>query len=176
MNRLNLETPRYAPRLSASSYNCVSKQIVADARVNNQRVVLEDLNGIRETGKAKCVHEWSFAQLQWMIRYKAAGAGVEVVDLSPRYTSQTCSRCLHLGVRPNQSSFECSDCGYRINADLNRAKSVAAKQDQLAKGHYFCEYPLEEVKGARGAVRSYEKKRQARKLKPQAPSTARPRA
>jgi putative transposase len=162
-------------RFVADTNHCVSKQIVADAKANDQRIVLEDLSGIRETGKAKCVHEWSFAQLQWMIRYKAARAGVEVVDVSPRYTSQTCSRCLHLGIRPNQSSFECRDCGYQINADLNGAKSVAARHDLVAKGRYYCEYPLKEVNRP-GAVRSSEKKRQARNLKPQAPSTARPRA
>ena len=82
---------------------------VADTKTNNQRIVLEDLDGIRETGKAKCVHEWSFAELQCMIRYKAARAGVEVVVVSPRYTSQTCSRWLHLGVRPSQSNFQCRD-------------------------------------------------------------------
>ena len=114
-------------RFVADTNHCVSKQIVADAKANNQRIVLEDLNGIRETGKAKCVHEWSFAELQWMIRYKAARAGVEVVTISPRYTSQTCSRCLHLGVRPNQSKFQCRDCGYQINADLNGAKSSRRK-------------------------------------------------
>jgi IS605 OrfB family transposase len=162
-------------RFVADTNHCVSKQIVADAKANNQRIVLEDLNGIRETGKAKCVHKWSFAELQQMIRYKAARAGVEVVDVSPRYTSQTCSRCLHLGVRPNQSSFYCRDCGYQINADLNGAKSVAARHDLVARGRYFCEYPRKEVNRP-GAVRSSEKKRQARKLKPQAPSTARPRA
>ncbi|HEY9433903.1 MAG TPA: RNA-guided endonuclease TnpB family protein, partial [Blastocatellia bacterium] len=57
-------------RFVADTNHCVSKQIVADARANNQRIALEDLNGIRETGKAKCVHEWSFAELQQMIRYK----------------------------------------------------------------------------------------------------------
>src|SRR4030095_10306380 len=62
-------------RLVADTNHCVSKQIVSDAKANNQRIVLEDLNGIRETGKAKCVQEWSFAELQWMIRYKAAKAG-----------------------------------------------------------------------------------------------------
>jgi putative transposase len=162
-------------RFVADTNHCVSKQIVADDRANNQRIVLEDLNGIRETSKAKCVHKWSFAELQEMIRYKAARAGVEVVDVSPRYTSQTCSRCLHLGVRPNQSSFYCRDCGYQINADLNGAKSVALRHDLVARGRYYCEYPRKEVNRP-GAVRSSEKKRQARKLKPQAPSTARPRA
>jgi IS605 OrfB family transposase len=154
-------------RFVADTNHCVSKQIVADAKANNQRIVLEDLNGIRGTSKAKCVHEWSFAELQWMISYKAARAGVEVVTVSPQYTSQTCSRCLHLGIRPNQSNFQCRDCGYRINADLNGAKSVAARHDLVAKGRYYCEFPQEEVNRP-GAVRSSEKKRQVRNLKPQA--------
>src|SRR5262245_26122375 len=162
-------------RFVADTNHCVSKQIVSDAKANNQRIVLEDLNGIRETGKAKCVHEWSFAELQQMISYKAAREGVEVVYIAPRYTSQTCSRCLHLGVRPNQSSFQCRDCGYQINADLNGAKSVAARHDLVAKGRYFCEYQRKEVNRPE-AVRSSAKKRQVRNLKPQAPSTARPRA
>jgi IS605 OrfB family transposase len=161
-------------RFVADTNHCVSKQIVADAKANNQRIVLEDLNGIRGTNKAKCVHEWSFAQLQWMIRYKAARAGVEVVTVSPWYTSQTCSRCLHLGIRPNQSNFQCRDCGYQINADLNGAKSVAQRHDLVARGRYYCEYPRKEVNRPE-AVRSSEKKRQVRNLKPQAPSKARPR-
>jgi transposase len=82
---------------------------------------------------------------------------------------------LHLGVRPNQSKFECRDCGYQINADLNGAKSIAKRHDLVSMGRYFCEYPRKEVNRP-GAVRSSEKKRQARNLKPQAPSTARPRA
>jgi hypothetical protein len=47
--------------------------------------------------------------------------------------------------------------------------------DLVAMGRYFCEYTREEVNRPE-AVRFSEKKRQARKLKPQAPSTARPRA
>jgi len=42
-----------------------------------------------------------------------------------------------------------ADCGYQINADLNGAKSVAARHDLVAMGRYFCEYPRKEVKGAR---------------------------
>jgi hypothetical protein len=82
---------------------------------------------------------------------------------------------LHLGVRPSQSDFQCRDCGYQINADLNGAKSIAARHDLVAMGRYFCEYPRKEVNRPE-AVRSSEKKRQARNLKPQAPSTALPRA
>ncbi len=162
-------------RFVADTNHCVSKRIVADAKANNQRIVLEDLNGIRDSSKAKCVHDWSFAELQQMIRYKAAKAGVEVVFVEPRYTSQTCSRCLHLGLRPNQSDFHCPNCGLEMNADLNGAKSIALRHDLPAMGRYFCEYPRKEVNRPE-AVRPSRRRRQARNLKPQAPSTARPRA
>ncbi|MCI0388236.1 MAG: RNA-guided endonuclease TnpB family protein [Acidobacteria bacterium] len=162
-------------RFVADTNHCVSKQIVADAKLNNQRIVLEDLNGVRKTGKAKCVHDWSFAELQQMISYKAAKAGLEVVLVEAHYTSQTCSRCLHLGVRANQSKFQCPDCGLQINADLNGARSIAIRHDLVAMGRYFCEYPRKEVNRPE-AVRPSAKRRQVRNLKPQAPSPARSRA
>ncbi len=136
-------------RFVSDNNHCVSKQIVADAKSSNKRIVLEDLNGIRETGKAKCVHEWSFAELQQMILYKAARAGVEVITIPPWYTSQTCSRCLHLGVRPSQSNFHCRGCGYQINADLNGAKSIALRHDLSAMGRLLLRIPAEESQPAR---------------------------
>jgi putative transposase len=128
-------------RFVSDTNHCISKQIVAEAKTANQRIVLEDLTGIRESGKAKVVHDWSFAELQAMISYKARQAGVEVVFVEPRYTSQMCSRCLHLGVRPDQSNFHCRNCGLRLNADLNGAKSIALRHDLAAMGRLFCEYP-----------------------------------
>src|SRR2546422_7617854 len=96
---------------------------------------------------------------------------VEVVMISPRYTSQTCSRCLHLGVRPNQSKFQCRNCGYQINADLNGAKSIALRHDLPAMGRLFCEYPPKKVDRPE-AVRSRKTSsgRQVRNLELQAPS------
>src|SRR5215510_14668770 len=160
----------------------ISKQIVKDAKENKQRIVLEDLNGIRETGKAKSVHEWSFAQLQFQIDYKAKRAGVEVVHIDPRYTSQTCSRCLHLGSRLNQSSFRCGHCGLQMNADLNGARSIAGRHDLPSMGRYFCEYnPGVQVNRPEAVRRSNKRTAQAKigtaKIATkQAPTTARPRA
>jgi len=155
--------------------HCVSKRIVAEAKAAGQRIVLEDLSGIRQTGKAKCVHDWSFAELQGLIAYKAAQSGVEVVYVDPRYTSQTCSRCLHLGLRADQSNFHCRDCGYRLNADLNGAKSIALRHDLAAMGRLFCAYPPKTVNRPE-AVRPSTGRREARNLKPQAPSIAHLRA
>src|SRR5262249_59224847 len=69
-------------RFVAHPNHCVSKQIGAEAWASNQRIVLEDLNGIRGTGKAKCVPEWGFAELQQRICYKTALAGVSGVLVS----------------------------------------------------------------------------------------------
>jgi hypothetical protein len=49
------------------------------------------------------------------------------------------------------------------------------RHNLVAMGRYFCEYPRKEVNQP-GAVRSSEKKRQIRNLKPQVPSIARPSA
>jgi len=155
-------------RFVSDTNHCTSKQIVAAAKSANQRIVLEELTGIRESGKAKVVHDWSFAELQSMIGYKAKQAGVEVVFVEPRYTSQMCSRCLHIGVRPDQSNFHCRNCGLQQNADLNGARSIALRHDLAAMGRLFCEYPPKQVNRPE-AVRSLKRARQ-RNLEPQAAS------
>ena len=154
-------------RFIANTNHCISKQIVGDAKAANRGIVLEDLTGIRDSGKAKVVHDWSFRELQTMIGYKAQRAGVEVVFIEPRYTSQICSRCLHLGIRPNQSNFHCRNCSLELNADLNGAKSIARRYDLPAMGRFFCEYPPKKVNRPE-AVRSLTKSAQAK------PGTANP--
>jgi len=72
-----------------------------------------------------------------MISYKAARSGVAVVFVEPRYTSLTCSRCLHLGVRPNQSDFRWRHCGDRLNAELNGAITIARRHDLPVMGRYL---------------------------------------
>lgn len=95
---------------------------------------VERLTGIRERCKGtaktnRMLHSWSFAQLLSFIRYKAALAGVEVIEKDPRHTSQRCSRCGHTdrANRPKQALFKCKACGYGIHADLNAARNLAAR-------------------------------------------------
>jgi transposase len=46
--------------------------------------------------------------------------------VDPRYTSQKCSCCGHISKsnRQNQTQFECTRCGYGLNADLNAAFNI----------------------------------------------------
>jgi transposase len=53
-------------------------------------------------------------------------AGVPVVYVNPRYTSQTCSRCGHGDKRnrPTRDDFKCVQCGYVAPADHNAAENI----------------------------------------------------
>jgi putative transposase len=98
----------------------------------NSAIALEDLTGIRERvnpqpgskPERRRSNSWAFYQLRSFISYKALKAGIKVVLVNPRYTSQTCHRCLHIHPDPEQSyrngkKFKCGHCGWEGDADFN---------------------------------------------------------
>jgi IS605 OrfB family transposase len=109
----------------------MSKNIVETAQGEGAMVVLEDLTGIRErTNKERRKkverrrsNAWAFYQLRLFLAYKANLASVPVVLHDPRYTSQMCSSCLHLGQRSGKR-FSCQNCGHSDDADPNAAKNL----------------------------------------------------
>jgi len=110
----------------------LSKQIVASVE-EGTTIAMEDLTDIRTRVKARRkqrrrLHSWSFARLKTFVEYKAELAGVLVAVVDPRYTSQKCSRCgkRDRRSRKSQSEFRCTSCGFRLNADLNAARNIAA--------------------------------------------------
>jgi putative transposase len=121
-------------RWAANENHRVSREIVDIVAAHGGTLHVERLTGIRERCKGtakvrRMLHSWPFAQLLQFIGYKAAMAGVPVVEEDPRHTSQRCSRCGHTerGNRTKQANFACKACGYRTNADLNAARNLAAK-------------------------------------------------
>ena len=97
-------------------------------------IVMEDLTGIRHRVQMRKeqrarLHQWSFAQLQAFVIYKAQGKGVRVERVDPRYTSQTCSHCGHCARanRPSQAIFCCRQCEFSAHADFNAALNIRAK-------------------------------------------------
>ena len=75
------------------------------------------------------LHTWAFAQLGSNIAYKAKLAGVPVVHVDPRHTSQQCSVCSNIDKhsRKDQASFECTCCGFAEHADRNAAQNIARR-------------------------------------------------
>ncbi|WP_346047977.1 transposase [Actinomadura chokoriensis] len=121
-------------RFAADTNHRISKSIVTEAQRTARGIALEDLGGIRARVRLRkpqrvTLHSWSFAQLGAFIAYKAKRAGVPVVFVDARHTSQGCSACGHTNKRnrPDQASFHCMSCGFAEHADVNAARNIAAR-------------------------------------------------
>ncbi|HEX8870247.1 MAG TPA: transposase [Lentzea sp.] len=118
----------------------IAKKLVAVAQRTGRGIALEDLKGIRNRVRPRrdqrAIHaSWPFHQLGAFIKYKAKRAGVRVIVVDARFTSQMCPACGHTA-RNNRSSrdcFRCRKCGLAGPADhvaginvRNRARSAWA--------------------------------------------------
>ena len=112
----------------------ISKTIVLDAKKSNSIVAIEDLTGIRNRTNTqprtkterRRSNSWAFYQLRAFLEYKGLINGVEIVPVSPRYSSQTCHACMHLGLRSGKR-FKCtnSTCGWHGDADENACYNLS---------------------------------------------------
>jgi IS605 OrfB family transposase len=117
----------------------ISKHLVSVAKRSNRAIALEDLTGIRERTneqprnktERRRSNSWAFYQLRQFLVYKAILAGVELVFVAPAYTSKTCHKCNHLGLRSGKR-FACSHCGWKGDADLNGAINIQKLGQLLA--------------------------------------------
>lgn len=113
-------------------------------------IAVERLNGIRERTtargpKARYHHAtWAYAQFLDILRYKAEGAGLEVIEVDPANTSRACNECgcVHKASRKGMS-FSCRQCGYSLHADLCaarniRLRAIQQRQDVLLDGPKSC--------------------------------------
>lgn len=125
---------RKETRFVTDTNHCISKSIVAEAARTGRGIALEELKGIRERVRLRkpqraAVHSWSFDQLGQFILYKAALAGVLVLQVDPAYSSQECAECHHTEKRnrPTQAVFFCRGCGVVAHADRNASRNLSAR-------------------------------------------------
>lgn len=114
----------------------MSKKIVEIAKNAGCGIKLEQLEGISKNKKYSrsfrySLNSWSFYQLRQFVEYKAKLQGIAVAYIEPAYTSQTCSRCGHIGDR-NGKSFKCPTCGHVENADVNASFNISLKRIRAA--------------------------------------------
>lgn len=113
----------------------ISKRIAEAAKDTGRDIALDDLRGIRDRTTARGgearnrLSGWAFTQLGSFIVYKARRAGVSVISIDPRYTSQTCSERGHReeSDRRSRSEFSRPACGHRAHADRNAALNIGAQ-------------------------------------------------
>ena len=121
-------------RFRRNTNHILSKRIVAKAKDTARGMALEDLKGIRDRIRFRKpqrgrMGSWGFDQLRQFITYKARQAGVKLLLVDPRHTSQMCSQCEHVepANRSSQSRFCCKLCGHSTHADCNAARNIRAR-------------------------------------------------
>lgn len=112
----------------------LTKRLVEKAERTRRAIALEDLKGIRGRARARrsqrtALHSWSFFDFGSKLAYKCQRAGVPLVFVDPRHTSQQCAECGYIerGNRPNQSTFCCKQCRHSAMADHNAARNIAGR-------------------------------------------------
>lgn len=94
----------------------------------------KDDNGNVEEKKKFLLGNWSYYELQTLIKNKALKAGITVNMIKPAYTSQTCSWCGERGIRDGTVFYcqnpQCKQHGKEdINADYNAARNIAKSKE-----------------------------------------------
>lgn len=116
---------------------------VKNARKDNHHKVAKDLIGrygtvcverlnieamVKNDKLASRIKDASWGGFVMVLRCKAESAGVRIVDVSARYTSQACSACGHTEAKNrSRQAFVCLKCGHAENADVNAAKNILAR-------------------------------------------------
>ncbi|THV43230.1 transposase [Glycomyces buryatensis] len=125
---------RKEARHAAHVNHKIAKEIVSAAERTDRGIALEDLEGIRERvrltrSQRGRISNWPFYQLAQYIAYKAKRAGVPVVVVDARHTSQKCPLCHHTerANRRNRDDFECRGCGLAGPADVIASVNVRAR-------------------------------------------------
>ena len=106
-----------------------------------------------KSGLNKSILDQGWGEFRRQLEYKQAWRGGDVLAINPRNTSRTCPACNHVSAenRRTQSKFECVECGYAENADLNAAINI------LRAGHarLACQVNGAAMPSATGTHRSY---------------------
>lgn len=84
-----------------------------------------------KSGLNRSILDQGWYEMRRQLEYKQRWRGGQVLAIPPAYTSQRCACCGHTTKenRLSQSRFECLECGYTENADINGARNI------LAAGH-----------------------------------------
>ena len=129
-NRLLARIRRKQERRTKLENHIVSKHIVDYAVSYCRAVAIEDLKNVVSRGskikRYSQKSQWSFAQLESFIRYKAALHGVPVISVPAEYSSQECSRCGSLQ-KPDGKVYRCGVCGHIDHRDANAGFNIAKR-------------------------------------------------
>ena len=113
-------------RIANDIVHNISREIVNGALETDALIVLGDIKHLRKREQNKHGRKFNrklagfqYYKLTQYIKYKAALAGIKVIQVSEHFTSQYCRKCYQKGIRKKGTClFKCNRCGEE-NADRN---------------------------------------------------------
>jgi len=102
------------------------------------QIAYEQLSVTTMKHKARAMNAYmrasNLARIPEQIAWNAAKRGIQATRVKSAYTSQECSVCHYTdrANRPDQQTFCCQVCGYRVHADLNAATNIQRRVEDVA--------------------------------------------
>jgi putative transposase len=99
------------------------------------------VNMVKNHRLAGAIQDAGWGGFARMLGYKAARAGCRAVEVNSKNTSTTCSNCGAKHPMPlSKRTYECGECGLKMDRDLNAAKVILARGLDTAgrAGIYAC--------------------------------------
>jgi transposase, IS605 orfB family len=118
-NRVSAKATRIKHEIS----QCIASQVVEIANQNDAHVSLENLSWLDSRGG-----KWPHSEIQSRIENAAKRYGLNVVKVSARDTSRTCSRCGGKVSNNLKSRVgACDVCGFSLNRDVSASREIALR-------------------------------------------------
>jgi IS605 OrfB family transposase len=122
---------RKEQRFRKNTNHVITKRIV-NTLPQFSTIVLENLTNIRESSKKfrkdtkRQINKWNFYQFEQFLKYKSEQKYIQIKYVDARYTSQKCSNCgcIIKSNRKSQAYYHCSECNFKLNADLNASRNI----------------------------------------------------
>lgn len=85
---------------------------------------LQIANMVKNPYLSKSIMDASWSRFIQMLEYKAESAGIQVVKVEPRYTTQKCSQCGKIKKKPLSERIHDCTCGLVMHRDSNSANNI----------------------------------------------------
>ena len=93
---------------------------------NTKELKIEDITKLRyKRRSSRRLSHWTYTEIFGKLERLCEETGVQLLKVSPTYTSQRCSKCGWVRKANRKGKlFSCNRCGYRTDADLNASRNL----------------------------------------------------
>ena len=115
-------------------------QVVDLARKHSSLIAIEDLKGLRNAKGHRAANRRNkkipYHTFRAALESVAKRQGIEIMAVSPKYTSKWCPKCGRYGRRVGKGKeFVCDGCGLKVNADRVASLNIALRAAKVMHNH-----------------------------------------